>query len=108
MTEQIIEMTKIMNETCNIYDEQGNHIRNKCGECDCWSHDNHCCCSYNTKEAIALYNAGYRKQIEGVWRKQKFIIFDSEKIGYRCSECKTTWDTPTNFCPYCGAKMKNT
>ncbi|MEE0968736.1 MAG: hypothetical protein U0M06_05125 [Clostridia bacterium] len=53
-----------------------------------------------------LYNAGYRKQIEGEWEKQVFIIFDSEKVGYRCSECNTTWDTPTHYCPNCGAKMK--
>lgn len=66
MNKQIDEMTNIMNQTCNVYDEQGNHIRNKCGECDCWSDDNHCCCSYNTKEAIALYNAGYRKQSEWI------------------------------------------
>ena len=23
----------------------------------------------------------------------------------KCSECRTLWDTKTNFCPYCGAKM---
>lgn len=63
---QIEEMVKIMNNTCNVYDEQGNHIRNKCYECECWSDDNHCCCSYNSKEAEALYNAGYRKADEVV------------------------------------------
>jgi hypothetical protein len=59
---QIEEMVRVMNECCNRYDEQGNHIGNKCYECECWSDDNYCCCSYNTKEATALYNAGYRKQ----------------------------------------------
>ena len=63
---QIEELAKILNECCNEYDEQGNHIRNKCFECEYWSHDNYCCCSYNTKEAEALYNAGYRKQSEWV------------------------------------------
>ena len=58
------------------------------------------------KTAESLYNAGYRKQIEGEWEKRTFIIFDSEKVGYRCSECNTTWDTTTPFCPNCGAKMK--
>lgn len=58
---QIEEMAKVMNECCNRYDENGNHIGNKCYECEEWSDDNHCCCSYNTKEATALYNAGYRK-----------------------------------------------
>lgn len=63
---QIKEMARIMNEVCNVYDEQGNHIRNKCHECEEWSDDNHCCCSYNRKEAKALYDAGYRKQSEHV------------------------------------------
>lgn len=64
--------------------------------------------SYGTLNAVAeaLYNAGYRKQIEGEWEKRTFIIFDSEKVGYTCSECNTTWDTETKFCPNCGARMK--
>ena len=41
----------------------------------------------------------------GKWEKRTFIIFDSERVGYRCSECNTTWDTNTNYCPNCGAKM---
>ena len=47
----------------------------------------------------------YRKQSEGEWEKRTFIIFDSEKVCYHCSECNTTWDTETNFCPNCGARM---
>jgi hypothetical protein len=46
------------------------------------------------------------KQSEGEWEKRVFIIFDSEKAGYRCSECNTTWDTPTPYCPNCGAHMQ--
>jgi hypothetical protein len=56
--------------------------------------------------AEEIYNADYRKQSEGEWEKRVFIIFDSEKVGYRCTECSTTWDTPTPYCPNCGAKMK--
>lgn len=67
--------------------------------------------------ATEAYNKGYRKQSEpfsqdhekggeGEWEKRTFIIFDSEKVGYRCSECNTTWDTPTPYCPNCGARMK--
>jgi rubrerythrin len=56
--------------------------------------------------ADSLYNAGYRKQSEGRWEKRVFVIFDSEKVGYRCSECNTTWDTETPYCPHCGAHMK--
>ena len=53
-----------------------------------------------------LLTASYRKQSEGEWEKRTFIIFDFEKVGYRCSECNTTWDAPTPCCPNCGAKMK--
>lgn len=56
--------------------------------------------------ASLLYDEGYRKQSEGKWEKRVFIIFDTEKVGYRCSSCNTTWDTPTAYCPHCGAKMK--
>ena len=55
--------------------------------------------------ATNLYNAGYRKQKYGKWGKRTFIIFDSEKVSYNCSECNTTWDTETKFCPNCGARM---
>ena len=41
----------------------------------------------------------------GKWEKRIFVIFDSEKVGFNCSECNTTWDTNTRYCPYCGAKM---
>lgn len=58
------------------------------------------------KAAEKFYAEGYRKQSEGEWEKRTFIIFDSEKVGYKCSECNTTWDAPTNFCPNCGAHMK--
>ena len=48
----------------------------------------------------------YRKQSEGEWEEKLWIVFDSELVGYRCSECNTTWDAQTNYCPNCGAKMK--
>ena len=43
---------------------------------------------------------------QGIWEKRTWIIFDSEKVGYNCSECNTTWDTPTKYCPNCGSKNK--
>lgn len=55
--------------------------------------------------AKVLYEAGYRKQKRGEWEKRTSIFFDSEKVCFRCPECNTTWDTPTKFCPNCGAKM---
>jgi rubrerythrin len=42
----------------------------------------------------------------GRWEKRTFIVFDNEiKDSYHCTECNTTWDTETNYCPNCGAKM---
>ena len=41
----------------------------------------------------------------GRWEKRTYIIFDTERDGYHCTACRTTWDTPTPFCPNCGAKM---
>lgn len=46
-----------------------------------------------------LAKDNYLKKSEGEWERRAFIIFDSEKIGYRCTVCHTTWDPPTNFCP---------
>ena len=59
---QIEEIMRCLNECCNEYDSNGRHIRNLCNSLDCeyWCDTNHCCCSYNKKEAIALYNAGYQ------------------------------------------------
>ena len=43
----------------------------------------------------------------GKWEKRTFIVFDNEiKDSYHCSECNTTWDTATNYCPNCGANMR--
>lgn len=42
----------------------------------------------------------------GRWEKRTWIVFDSEKVGYHCSLCNTTWDSPTKFCPHCGSKNK--
>ena len=41
---------------------------------------------------------------DGKWEKRTWVVFDSEKVGFRCSECNTTWDSPTKFCPNCGSK----
>lgn len=54
--------------------------------------------------AEAVYNAGYRKQSEGVW------VLGRSGCMYYCSECKYAahprevdeW----SHCPRCGAKMK--
>lgn len=94
MIKQIEAMLKIMNETCNVYDEVGNHIRNKCGECEFWSKENHCCCSYNTKEAEALYNAGYRKSSEiarEIFEEIEKLMEKLDKRHLSCGNPKQSW-----------------
>ena len=54
--------------------------------------------------AEALYNAGYRKQIEGEWVK------DAPHWRYKCNQCGffplMLHGDFLPFCPTCGAKMK--
>lgn len=73
--QQIVEIMKVLNECCGVYDENGRYLRNKCNSVDCeyWSDENHCCCSYGRKEAEALYNARYRKVDENQ------IVVDKEE-----------------------------
>lgn len=40
----------------------------------------------------------------GRWEKIHYAD-EPVKTAYRCSVCHTTWDEPTNGCPYCRAKM---
>ena len=63
----------------------------------------------------AAYKNGYKKGYEdgkadavkrGRWEERYAIIFDSGLYACRCSECNTTWDAKTNYCPYCGADMR--
>lgn len=62
--------------------------------------------------AVALYNAGYRKQSAGKW------IWINQATGYleppygdtcKCSLCEFVIDISESnyiFCPNCGARMK--
>ena len=52
--------------------------------------------------AKVLYEAGYRKQNEGRWKK----IYDKAP-QYVCTACKHLFNNKSyKFCPNCGAKMK--
>ena len=75
-----------------------------------------CCCGWTSKEVIDSLDEAveegtcrecnyYEPKKTGTWEKRTWIIFDSEKVGFNCSECNTTWDAPTKYCPNCGAKM---
>jgi hypothetical protein len=105
MKKQIEEMARVLSECCNHCDENGNHLRNKCRECEYWDDTNYVCCSFNTKEATALYNAGYRKQSEGEWIWTENGEADYEKY-WVCSVCKEHDFVKTKFCSNCGAMMK--
>lgn len=75
-------------------------------------HDKECSM---TKVYEALYDAGYRKQVEGQWISTK-IPTGVEAYGIRevqiypkCSMCGYMVDVSEwhfNYCPNCGAKMK--
>lgn len=73
----------------------------RCGQvcCDACPEDN-TCLYYEIAEA--LYNAGYRKQVEGKW-KQAYNSYPR----YVCTNCNHLYNNKEyKYCPYCGAKMK--
>ena len=43
----------------------------------------------------------------GRWNERQFEdeVIGMYITGYRCSECNTTWEINSEFCPNCGAKM---
>lgn len=52
-------------------------------------------------EAEALYNAGYRKQSEGEWKK----LYDKAP-RYVCTICNHLFNNKEyKYCPNCGARM---
>lgn len=63
----------------------------------------------NYIKAIRLYDAGWRKQIEAEW--VPIITVDKKFgvpmiVGFNCSNCQTKQEVPTNYCSFCGVKMK--
>lgn len=88
---------------------------------DCIDNVYGCDCAYYGVDGLAiaetLYNAGYRKQIEGEWRLEKCQsgLFSIDQF-FICSACKQEfivegWDyedlvANAKFCPNCGARMQ--
>lgn len=60
------------------------------------------------RTAEALYEMGYRKQVEGEWirRVEYNSIEDCDDEYYQCSVCGLCMPCESNFCMDCGAKMK--
>ena len=69
-------------------------------------------CAYFDVDGFAIaneiYNAGYRKQIEGEWKFESDPINDPKGYFIRivCPNCGLKTGQVSNFCPQCGAKMK--
>ncbi|MCI8589694.1 MAG: hypothetical protein HFE77_03165 [Clostridiales bacterium] len=64
--------------------------------------------NYHEEEtAEDIYTAGYRKEQYGRWEEERCVIplSNTLKSFYRCSVCKTHWDSKTRYCPHCGALM---
>ena len=62
--------------------------------------------SHFTVQIEEAPTVGAVEVVHGRWEKRKAIVFDDEMVGYRCSKCNTTWDAETNYCPNCGADMR--
>ena len=60
--------------------------------------------------AIALYNAGYRKQKEGEWKRIEVNGENYGQVYYQHKDCKVNetqiFPSPYHFCPNCVAQMK--
>lgn len=54
------------------------------------------------KAAIDLIANGVAPVVHGRW---KLLMVNGLAMGVNCSECHTTWDANSSYCPNCGAKM---
>ena len=103
MNKQIEEMARDMCNACYGV------FTTECEERPCWD---------VRKHAEALYNAGYRKQVEGEWKYNPDGM-DWGLGAWECSLCSCRNDNlpmqenikplcwaGTKYCPNCGAKMK--
>lgn len=96
--------------------EQIRKMANDLRNAEHWYYDEISCTAEldEQKTAKNLYNAGYRKQIEGHWVSQdEAELMDRIDLAFTCSVCgHCDWDCTEsetfNFCPNCGAKMKGT
>lgn len=58
---------------------------------------------------VALQLGCDRSDRQGRWKEfiMPLPLSDGHyKLGVICSECNTTWDCSTNYCPHCGARMQ--
>ena len=66
-----------------------------------------------TMKGVAMLNtfpaADVEERAKGAWVEKYTITTDNEAIGhYSCSKCEFRSGWMYNFCPRCGADMRNT
>ncbi len=58
---------------------------------------------YDREQYEKGYADGKRDAVKyGLWTP---LQINGHAFGVTCSECNTTWDDKSNYCPNCGAKM---
>ena len=90
--EMIKDIYRVLIECCNYIDDNNGLHGNKCGNCEFWDDTNNVCASYERKQSIAIYNAGYRKIGE-----DEIVV---KKSGYE--ELSKDYATINNEAYYCG------
>ena len=87
--EMIKDIERTLIECCHFINENNGLSYTKCVNCEYWDDTNNECASYERKQALAIFNAGYRKEQEtareilqemfGYFGSyQKFCIVDDE------------------------------
>ena len=93
-----------MEDKQNQIEEMARVICDGCPAC------NHIMCN-EWYTATKIYNAGYRKQIEGEWTRIEVRGKNYAQVYYQHNDCKVNqtqmFPSPYNSCPNCGAKMKD-
>lgn len=60
---------------------------------------------YDAVESLPAVNMGSERGESAEWQ---YVGNPMEWEGYICSGCNTLSDEVSNFCPYCGARMRMT
>lgn len=55
------------------------------------------------EDILAIPAADVKPLVHGKWKQRRF---SKTAFGYECSVCHTTWDTITEYCPFCGSEMR--
>lgn len=109
--EQINEMAQVLGKCC-LWQQTG---KLNCYDCKYYSRENGVCCSYGHKEAETMYAEGYRKADEVRKETAQKVIkpYQHERFGkngqtysLKCGRCNKTVQTKWNYCPFCGAKLR--